>query len=53
MEPPSTTAGRAESHAPARGVSVDGEGRPRADLNHDCKVDLLDYAIFQRDFLGP
>jgi len=35
------------------GVSVDDEGRPRADLNHDCKVDLRDYAIMQRDFFGP
>lgn len=35
------------------GVSVDDKGRPRADLNHDCRVDLRDYAIMQRDIFGP
>lgn len=29
------------------GMPVDEVGRPCADLNHDCKVDLLDFAIFQ------
>ncbi len=35
------------------GVSIDSEGRPRADLNHDCKVDLADFAIMQLDIFGP
>ncbi len=35
------------------GVAVDGSGRPLADLNHDCIVDLRDFAIFQRDLFGP
>ncbi len=35
------------------GVLVDDEGRPRADLNHDCKVDLRDFAILQLDIFGP
>lgn len=30
------------------GIEVDGEGRPHADMNRDCKVDLRDYAVFQR-----
>ena len=29
-----------------QGIPVDDQGRPRADLNLDCKVDLHDYAIF-------
>jgi hypothetical protein len=35
------------------GVPVDDQGRPRADLNLDCKVDLHDYAIFQNSIFGP
>jgi hypothetical protein len=35
------------------GVTVDFQGRPVADLNQDCIVDLLDFALFQRDFFGP
>lgn len=35
------------------GTVVDGEGRPVADLDHDCLVDLRDYAVFQRDLNGP
>lgn len=35
------------------GLTVDFEGRPTADLNHDCSVDLADFAIFQTDLVGP
>ena len=29
------------------GVPVDSNGRPHADLNHDCEDNLRDYAVFQ------
>ena len=32
------------------GVPVDSNGRPHADLNHDCEVNLRDYAVFQASF---
>lgn len=32
------------------GTIVDAEGRPRADLNQDCSVDLADFRIMQADF---
>lgn len=35
------------------GLTVDFEGRPTSDLNHDCFVDLLDFALFQNDLVGP
>jgi len=35
------------------GVAVDSEGRPFADLTHDCIVDLRDFAIFQNSMIGP
>jgi hypothetical protein len=35
------------------GVPVDDQGRPRADLNLDCEVDLRDFAIFQNSMIGP
>jgi hypothetical protein len=35
------------------GVPVDDQGRPRADLNLDCEVDLRDFAIFQNSMFGP
>jgi len=36
-----------------QGVPVNAEGRPLADLNLDCDVDLLDFAIFQNSMFGP
>ena len=36
-----------------QGIPVDNQGRPRADLNLDRKVDLRDYAIFQNSMIGP
>ena len=36
-----------------QGIPVDDQGRPRADLNLDCQVDLHDYAIFQNSMIGP
>lgn len=35
------------------GVPVDSSGRPHADLNLDCEVDLRDFAVFQRSFSNP
>lgn len=35
------------------GVPVDDQGRPRADLNLDCIVDLRDFADFQNSLFGP
>ena len=35
------------------GIPVDAEGRPLADLNHDCTVDLRDFGIFQESIIGP
>lgn len=35
------------------GILVDPQGRPYADLNLDCTVDLLDHAIFQTSMFGP
>lgn len=35
------------------GIPVDSEGRPTADLNHDCTVGLLDFGIFQESMIGP
>jgi hypothetical protein len=32
------------------GTEIDNVGRPRADLNLDCAVNLADYAIMQRNF---
>lgn len=34
-------------------MSVECHGRPRADLNDDCKIDLEDHALFQQFFTGP
>jgi len=34
-------------------IPVDDQGRPRADLNLDCVVDLLDFAVFQNSMFGP
>jgi len=34
-------------------IPVEDQGRPRADLNLDCKVDLRDFAIFQNSMIGP
>jgi hypothetical protein len=31
-------------------VPVDSNGRAHADLNHDCEVNLRDYAVFQASF---
>ena len=38
------------SSAPA---GVDPEGRPLGDIDGDCDVDLLDYAILQENLTGP
>ncbi len=35
------------------GAPVDDTGRPIADLDLDCDVDLADYAIFTQSFAGP
>jgi len=35
------------------GIPVDETGRPRADMNDDCAVDLSDFAIFQLSMTGP
>jgi len=35
------------------GAPVDETGRPLADLDGDCDVDLADYAIFAQSFSGP
>lgn len=35
------------------GIPVNIDGRPFADLNLDCNVDLRDYARFQRSLFGP
>lgn len=35
------------------GTEVDFEGRPRGDLDGDCRNALSDYAVFQRGFTGP
>ena len=35
------------------GIEVDGEGRPHADMNRDCIVDLRDYARLQNSMFGP
>lgn len=35
------------------GVGVDDSGRPYADMNRDCKVDLGDFAVFQNQLFGP
>lgn len=35
------------------GVGVDDNGRPYADMNRDCKVDLYDFAVFQNQLSGP
>ena len=32
------------------GIVVNSEGRPIADMNWDCRVDLRDYAVLQRSF---
>lgn len=38
------------SREPSREVHTD----PRiADLNHDCRVDLRDFAVFQTSIFGP
>ena len=34
-------------------AGVDEAGYPLGDLNRDCVVDLVDYAIFQDNFTGP
>ncbi len=38
------------AYAPA---GTDAQGRPLGDLNGDCKVDLVDFAVFQENFTGP
>ncbi len=38
------------SPAPA---GVDSTGRPFGDLDHDCDVDLTDYAVMQENLTGP
>ena len=35
------------------GLPVDERGRPVADLDGDCDVDLVDFSIFQFSFTGP
>ncbi len=35
------------------GIPVNADGRPLADQNSDCVVDLLDYAEFQLSLFGP
>ncbi len=35
------------------GVTVDAVGRPIADLDQDCDVDLADFALFAADLTGP
>jgi hypothetical protein len=35
------------------GIAVDATGRPRADLDEDCDVDLHDAALFQQNMTGP
>ena len=35
------------------GVSVDAEGRPVADIDEDCDVDLEDYQLLQNGLRGP
>ena len=35
------------------GVPVDAEGRPVADANGDCAVDLTDFTLFQLSMTGP
>jgi hypothetical protein len=37
----------------APSVPVDCQGRPRADFDGDCDVDLADFAEFQLDVTGP
>lgn len=32
---------------------VDGEGRPLGDLDHNCSVDLADYAVMLLNYTGP
>jgi len=35
------------------GVTVDAQGRPIGDLDLDCDVDLMDFAIFVSNLTGP
>jgi Notch-like protein len=35
------------------GVPVDAAGRPLADFDQDCDVDLADYQVFELSFTGP
>lgn len=35
------------------GVTVDAQGRPIGDLDADCDVDLMDFAIFAANLTGP
>ncbi|MEZ6084416.1 MAG: Kazal-type serine protease inhibitor domain-containing protein [Phycisphaerae bacterium] len=35
------------------GIAVDETGRPIGDLDGDCDVDLIDYALMQTNFTGP
>ena len=35
------------------GITVDGEGRPIADIDKDCDVDLADFLAFQTNYTGP
>jgi hypothetical protein len=35
------------------GIAVDDTGRPLADANRDCTVDLHDFGIFQNSMIGP
>jgi hypothetical protein len=39
--------------ATALGLPVNERGRPVADLDFDCDVDLADFAVFQFSFTGP
>jgi len=35
------------------GIAVDGQGRPRGDIDRDCDVDLDDVALLQGNMTGP
>ena len=35
------------------GIAVDEEGRPIADLDKDCDVDLADFMAFKTNYTGP
>lgn len=35
------------------GIPITPDGRPVFDSNHDCRVDLFDFAAFQKSMTGP